>query len=101
MNPSSELVRAHVWVAGQVQGVGYRAATQEKAKLLRLNGWVRNLRDGRVEAAFEGDRSLIEKMVEWCNEGPTAAKISYVLIRYELPERLQGFKVLPTAEESS
>jgi len=50
-----ELVRAHLWISGRVQGVGYRFSTQDVAALNGLSGWVKNLSDSRVEAVFEGD----------------------------------------------
>lgn len=87
-------IRAHVLVSGRVQGVGYRAAAADTAKLLKLNGWVRNLRDGRVEAVFEGDSTTVAEMLRWCNTGPPAAIVEQVEVNYEAPEGLQGFQVL-------
>lgn len=91
--PASSHIRAHVLVSGRVQGVGYRAATWDMAQLLRLNGWVRNLRDGRVEAVFEGPRAQVDEMVRWCHEGPPAAVVREVIVEYEAPEGIQGFEV--------
>jgi acylphosphatase len=88
-----ESIRTHVFVSGRVQGVGYRAATWDMARLLKLNGWVRNLRDGRVEAVFEGPRSKVEEMVGWCHQGPPAAVVDEVIVEYETIEGLKGFEV--------
>ncbi len=90
---SLDLVRAHVFVSGKVQGVGYRASTWDTAQLLKLKGWVRNLRDGRVEAVFEGPRSTVEEMLRWCHQGPPAAVVREVAVDYEPAEGLRGFEV--------
>lgn len=90
---SQDRIRAHVWISGQVQGVGYRFSTQDMAKLLKLNGWVRNLRDGRVEAVFEGSRNQVEEMIRWCHQGPPAAIVDEVKVDYEAAEALQGFEI--------
>jgi acylphosphatase len=90
---SNAPVRAHVWVTGKVQGVGYRASTWDVAQLLKLNGWVRNLRDGRVEAIFEGTADQVQEMIRWCHQGPPAAQVSNVVVEYETPEDLKGFQV--------
>jgi acylphosphatase len=90
----TDVIRVRVLVSGRVQGVGYRASTWDMAQLLKLNGWVRNLRDGRVEAVFEGTRSQVEEMLRWCHQGPPAAKVDAVEPFYETPEGLQGFEVV-------
>ncbi|NJN58558.1 MAG: acylphosphatase [Leptolyngbyaceae cyanobacterium SL_5_9] len=91
---SKEITRVHAFISGRVQGVGYRAATADTAKLLKLNGWVRNLRDRRVEAVFEGDRATVAEMLRWCHQGPPAAVVDQVEVNYETPEGLRGFQVL-------
>jgi acylphosphatase len=92
-SPSSETIRAYVLVSGKVQGVGYRASTWDTAILLKLNGWVRNLRDGRVEAVFEGPKAQVEEMIRWCHKGPPIAVVEQVIVEYQPPEGLQGFHV--------
>jgi acylphosphatase len=87
------IIRAHIWVSGKVQGVGYRASTWDTAILLKLNGWVRNLRDGRVEAVFEGSPEIVEEMIRWCHKGSPIAAVQEVVVEYEAPEGLQGFHV--------
>jgi acylphosphatase len=91
---TADPIRVHIFVSGQVQGVGYRASTWDMAKLLKLNGWVRNLRDGRVEAVFEGSKAQIEEMIRWCHHGPPAAIVKTLEAEYELPQNLQGFEIL-------
>jgi len=68
-------IRAHVVVAGKVQGVFYRAETASKAKRLNVAGWIRNLPDGRVEAVFEGEEVNVEKMIDFCRRGPRNAYV--------------------------
>jgi acylphosphatase len=91
--PSEETIRAHLFVSGRVQGVGYRASTSDMATLLKLNGWVRNLRDGRVEAVFEGSTAQVEEMLRWCQKGPPAAIVEEMVVEYETPEGLKRFEV--------
>ncbi len=63
-------------IRGKVQGVWFRAWTVEEAQLRGLRGWVRNLRDGSVEALFAGDDAMVDSMVEACREGPPMARVS-------------------------
>ncbi|MEN6319000.1 MAG: acylphosphatase [Syntrophaceae bacterium] len=70
--------RFHVIVSGRVQGVFFRAFTQDTAQALKLTGWVRNLFDGRVEAVFEGEDTNVQSMMEWCKKGPPHAVVKHV-----------------------
>jgi acylphosphatase len=90
---SDERVRAHVFVSGTVQGVYYRASTRDAARERDVDGWVRNLDDGRVEAVFEGPEGAVEEMVEWCETGSSAASVDDVSVEYESPEGESGFRV--------
>ena len=76
-------LRAHVVVAGKVQGVFYRAETAARAKRLDVTGWVRNLPDGRVEAVFEGEEENIQDIVEFCRHGPADAHVTSFDVRRE------------------
>ena len=69
---------AHVMVRGRVQGVGFRAWVHHQAELRGLDGWVRNRRDGSVEALFRGDAGTIGAMVEVCRKGPSFAHVESV-----------------------
>jgi acylphosphatase len=88
-----ERVRARVHVSGKVQGVAYRANTEEAATDRGLDGWVRNLDDGRVEAVFEGDRETVEGMIEWCHTGSPRAEVRDVEVAWEEPRNRNGFHV--------
>jgi len=93
-NPSApqEQIRVHVFVSGRVQGVGYRYSTVNEAQRLGVNGWVRNLPDGRVEAVFEGSRTVVEEIIRWCHKGPRSAVVKDVAVEDEELEGLRGFE---------
>lgn len=82
----TDIVRAHVFIEGRVQGVFYRANTYEEARRLNINGWVKNCRDGRVEAVFEGKREDVEKIIKWCHKGPPGAIVRDVKVIWEETE---------------
>jgi acylphosphatase len=89
--------RAHVWLSGRVQGVGFRYATADEARSRRLTGWVRNLDSGRVEAIFEGPRSRVEDMLRWCEDGPPGSYVRDVRVAWDEPaEHLSSFEIRPT-----
>jgi acylphosphatase len=86
--------RAHLYVSGRVQGVNFRYYTRQQAASQGVKGWVRNLRDGRVEAVFEGPGEAVERMVDWCEKGPPAARVTDLEVNWEEPEgSFTGFHV--------
>ncbi|ESR26552.1 acylphosphatase [Lutibaculum baratangense] len=85
-----------VKIAGRVQGVSYRAWTEERAVGLGLDGWVRNRSGGWVEALFAGDQDLVEQILAECLEGPRAARVEAVEVLAENEASEPGFRVLPT-----
>ncbi len=70
----------HIIVTGLVQGVGYRAFVARGAFALDLAGWVRNLRDGRVELMAYGEAEAVEKLVMACGEGPDGAQVTDITV---------------------
>jgi len=88
-----EIVRAHVWVSGRVQGVNFRAYAQDEAAFRAVAGWIRNASDGRVEAVFEGPRQSVEAMVRWCHRGSPASRVTGVEVTWEAPRGERGFSV--------
>ncbi len=72
-----------MFIEGRVQGVFYRGFTRNLAARLGLNGWARNLYDGRVEALFEGSRELIEQAIEECWKGPAGSSVRNIEVRWE------------------
>ena len=65
-----------MFISGRVQGVYFRQSTLIEARSLGVNGWVRNLMDGRVEAVFEGEEHAVKMLVNYCRQGPPAAKVT-------------------------
>ncbi|MFW5637982.1 MAG: acylphosphatase [Methanoculleus sp.] len=87
-------VRVRVWISGQVQGVGFRWAVEDEARVKGVTGWVKNLPDGRVEAVFEGDEGAVQQMIEFCRRGPTLARVDDVqVVREEYIGELEGFSI--------
>lgn len=86
-------VAAHVYISGMVQGVFFRHNTKKQADKLNISGWVRNLSDGRVEAFFEGDKEAVEKMIAWCWEGPTLARVENVEVNWVKPKGFKNFEI--------
>ena len=91
-----------VVIRGRVQGVGYRAWVEHQAKRHGLQGWVRNRRDGCVEAVFEGDEDVVTDMVASCRRGPSSARVDDVAEEAASVDTLglrrvgDAFSVLPT-----
>lgn len=86
--------RVRVFVSGRVQGVAFRHSTVKKALSLNLNGWVRNLGDGRVEAVFEGDDAPVDAMLGWCHRGPSLAYVTHVDVQEEpFSGQYEDFKI--------
>jgi len=68
----------HITVTGYVQGVGFRYACRQRARLLGLSGWVRNAGDGSVEIHAEGADDAVEALIAWCHDGPPGAQVREV-----------------------
>ena len=80
---TKEKTRAHVFIRGKVQGVYFRQNTRRVTTKHRVTGWVCNLGDGRVEAVFEGDKSDVSEVIEWCHIGPSNSRVDDVDVRFE------------------
>jgi acylphosphatase len=87
----------HITVSGRVQGVGYRAWVEAAARTAGLGGWVRNRRDGTVEAVLSGEDTAVTELIEAMRQGPSAARVTDVEVTAFREEVQPGFKVLPTA----
>jgi acylphosphatase len=70
----------HLIITGIVQGVGYRASFMYQARTLQLSGWVRNRRDGSVEAMVSGDPQTVQTIIDWAWRGPSSARVSNVVM---------------------
>ena len=82
-------------ITGRVQGVGYRAFVETEASRRGLAGWVRNRRDGSVEAVFSGPQHVVDGMLAACGEGPDSSRVDDVEIE-PTDDDVDGFRVLPT-----
>jgi acylphosphatase len=87
------VIRTRVVVHGHVQGVFFRETTRRRALAAGLAGWVRNNRDGTVEAVFEGDPTAVESLVTFSHEGPRGARVDRVDVTPEQVEGLSGFRI--------
>ena len=83
-------------ITGLVQGVGFRYAMLAQARLLGISGWVRNRRDGSVEAVIAGDPAQLEAMLDWSRSGPAGAAVDNVMIEIASGD-YQDFELRPTA----
>jgi len=93
-------ITRHLRIQGHVQGVGYRAALCAEAESGGISGWVRNRRDGSVEAVVQGGADAVERLLAWARRGPPAAKVVAVGVREaqgDLDKPYSGFEQLPTA----
>ena len=87
-------IQIKVVVKGRVQGVFFRVETKNTADRLGLNGYVKNLSNGSVEAVFEGDQQAVTQMVEWCHKGPAAAKVDHALAeKTEASSNFETFEI--------
>jgi len=93
-------VTYHLRIAGRVQGVGYRDALRTEAVANGIAGWVRNRRDGTVEAVLQGAPVAVDAVIAWARRGPPAARVNGVDVQAaqgELDRPYSGFEFLPTA----
>ena len=98
LKPSSQnndLVRVHIWVKGRVQGVGFRAHVEYRARQISgLTGWVRNVGYDTVEAVAEGERDKVERLIEAMKQGPRSSRVDESKVEWETPTgEFQGFGV--------
>jgi acylphosphatase len=91
---------AHLRIAGRVQGVGYRDALRREALANGVTGWVRNRRDGTVEAVLQGTPAAVEAVIAWARHGPPAARVNGIdagPAPADLERPYGEFDCLPTA----
>jgi len=91
------MVSVRLRISGRVQGVGFRYAMQSEAARRGLGGWVRNRRDGSVEALVQGDAAAVEALVDWARRGPPGARVDALRSEAAAGEPVQaGFELRPT-----
>ena len=87
--------QAHVFISGNVQGVGYRQFIKQNARKLGLTGWVRNTEDGGVEAVFQGEEDMVTVMIEQCKKGSMLSDVEHVGFEWEESEEtFEEFKTV-------
>ncbi|MDO8583325.1 MAG: acylphosphatase [bacterium] len=86
----------HIFISGFVQGVGFRRFVKHHAVKLGLTGWVKNLPDNRVEAAFQGSKEQIEKIISICQKGAFLSEVKDVVVEWEesSKEAFNSFEIL-------
>lgn len=94
----NKMVRLHAYVSGKVQGVFFRAYTRDKALALGITGWVRNLRDGRVEVTAEGPKEALEQLLHWLKtEGSPLSRVDNVEYEWlDATGEFRSFGIAPT-----
>jgi acylphosphatase len=86
MSEDNRRVRAHIWVKGRVQGVGFRAHVEYSARQIGgLTGWVRNVGYDRVEAIAEGERATVERFIQMMKDGPRGSRVDEAKVEWESP----------------
>ena len=83
----------HLIVRGRVQGVWFRASTQEQALQLSVCGWAKNCQDGSVEIHAEAEKEILEQFINWCRKGPPAAQVSDLDIEWVDPQGMTTFEI--------
>lgn len=89
-----EIIARRLRIAGRVQGVWYRDSMRRQAESLNVEGWVKNIGDGRVEAWIEGASLDVDSIIAWARQGPPLAQVEEVLVEVVVPSGYRGFAVL-------
>lgn len=84
----------HLLIKGKVQGVFYRASAKDVAEQLKLSGWIRNTKEGDVEAMVTGDEDLVKEFIEWSKKGPRRAEVTKVVVTEKQDEQFFGFTIV-------
>jgi acylphosphatase len=90
------MIARRLTIHGRVQGVGFRYALADEARARKLCGWVRNRRDGSVEAVVAGPEADVEALISWAHRGPPAARVSAVAVEPAATTDLRDFEIVTT-----
>ena len=91
------MLTRRIEIRGRVQGVGFRYAMQSEAARLGVRGWVRNRRDGSVEALAHGEPAAVERLIEWARRGPPGARVVELRTTSATAEAGAGFDIRSSA----
>lgn len=89
------MIARRLTIRGRVQGVGFRYALADQARARKLSGWVRNRRDGSVEAIVAGPETDVDALIAWAHRGPPAARVSAVAVEPATPD-WREFEIVTT-----
>ena len=88
-------IRMHLIITGRVQGVCFRIATKKEAEKQKILGWVKNKKNGSVEAVFEGEKQRVDSMINWCRQGPSGADVLKLDVEMEsFTAEFDRFKII-------
>lgn len=87
-------VRCRAVVSGRVQGVFFRDSCRSQAQRLGVRGWVRNRSDGTVEVVAEGRRDDVDQLLNWCQQGPSRAQVTGIVVTDEVLAAERGFHIV-------
>ena len=90
---AAEKVQKHIYISGRVQGVGFRAFTRSQAAVLDIDGWVKNLADGRVEAVIEGEKNKVKQMIKKLKKGPSFARVDDFEVKDQEVDKFDSFEI--------
>lgn len=85
--------RVHLWISGNVEGVGFKSSLRRRAENKNVTGWVENLEDGEVEAVLEGEQGDVAEVMDWARKGPSIANVENVKLEEEEPEFVETFEI--------
>ena len=81
-------------IKGKVQGVFYKATAKDVADLIGIKGWIRNLPDNNVEITATASEESLQKLINWCKQGPPKARVDDVIVEELGPEGFNGFRII-------
>jgi acylphosphatase len=84
----------HLHITGKVQGVFYRATAKKIAHKLKVTGWIKNTKEGNVEAIATGNHDQLQEFIKWCDQGPESAKVKNVVVIQELEMQFDDFEIV-------
>ena len=88
------MAAVHLLIKGRVQGVFYRASARQAAEQMHLTGWIKNTKEGDVEALVSGSDHQVQQFVDWCRQGPPKAQVTDVIVSPAAPSSFTSFNIV-------